>query len=90
MASACLDKDGFALPVNRLNFFSNPDLVHNGRPTGTVDSSCVRRLRETMVREYSFDETVGVWDCIIELDISSDILCLCSWTRHKMMHMFVR
>lgn len=52
MALACVDEDGFSLPVNRLNFFSNPDKVHNGRPTGTVDNNCARRLKETMVRVF--------------------------------------
>ena len=48
MSYFCRDESGQAVP--RENYFSNPDVIFNGRPTGTTEDNCARRLSETMVR----------------------------------------
>lgn len=32
------------------NYYSNPDVIHLGKPTGTDTENCARRITETMVR----------------------------------------
>lgn len=32
------------------NFYSNPDVMHMGKPTGTETENCAMRIKETMVR----------------------------------------
>lgn len=36
--------------VDYVNYYSNPDVVVLGRPTGTAIENCARRIRNTMVR----------------------------------------
>lgn len=33
-----------------VNYYSNPDVTHLGKPTGTDTENCARRITETMVR----------------------------------------
>ena len=36
--------------VIRVNYFSNPDVTFQDKPTGTVIDDCARRISETKVR----------------------------------------
>ena len=36
--------------IGYVNFYSNPDVIHLGKPTGTETENCARRIRETTVR----------------------------------------
>lgn len=36
--------------VDYINYYSNPDVVVLGKPTGTAIENCARRIRDTMVR----------------------------------------
>ncbi|CAM9216547.1 unnamed protein product, partial [Ascophyllum nodosum] len=44
---ACTDVIGNVIEVNRVNYFSNPNVTFQGRPTGTVTNNCARRILET-------------------------------------------
>lgn len=36
--------------VGYVNYYSNPDVIYLGKPTGTETENCARRIRDTMVR----------------------------------------
>lgn len=35
-----------------VNYYSNPDVMHLGRPTGTATEDCARGIRDTMVSRW--------------------------------------
>ena len=50
MSYACQDIIGNVLPVSRVNYFSNPNVTVDNKPTGTATENCARRISETKVR----------------------------------------
>ncbi|CAN0355754.1 unnamed protein product [Ascophyllum nodosum] len=61
MSYACQDIIGNVLPVSRVNYFSNPNVTVDNKPTGTATENCARRISETkdQVANYRDPTTIS-------------------------------
>ena len=46
--------------VTRINHFSNPDVIYDGKPTGRDDANCAQAIRDNMVKSAELAPILGV------------------------------